>query len=122
MFHDGDAGTALSGLVDQLGIRPAFPDEVWDGIIFDILYLGFAGGFDRTLLSPEGRIVQDADRLDAIGVIGIARAFSYDGAKCRELYNPDEGIVTVTTAADTAPAAVIPSITSTKSCCFCGSG
>lgn len=99
-FYDGDAGTALSGLVDQLGIRAVFPDEVWDGIIFDILHLGFAGGFDQTPLSPEGQIVQDADRLDAIGAIGIARAFAYGGAKGRELYNPEEGIVPVATAAE----------------------
>lgn len=92
-----------------------FPDEVWDGIIFDILHLGFAGGFDRTLLPPEGRIVQDADRLEAIGAIGIARAFAYGGAKGRELYNPDEGIVTVTTAAEYHTGSRQPSITSTKS-------
>ncbi|MCZ9312619.1 MAG: HD domain-containing protein [Methanocorpusculum sp.] len=99
-FYSGDAGTALSGLVDQLGVRSALPDEVWDGIIYDILHLGFAGGFDQTPLSLEGQIVQDADRLDAIGAIGIARAFAYGGAKGRELYNPDEGVVTVTTAAE----------------------
>lgn len=99
-FYDGDPGEALSVCIDQLGIRAAYPDEVWNGIISDILHLGFKGGFDHTPLSLEGQIVQDADRLDAMGAIGIARAFAYGGAKGRELYNPDEGIVIVTTTAE----------------------
>jgi uncharacterized protein len=54
----------------------------------EISYKG-AGVADRPT-SLESRIVQDADRLDAIGAIGVARAFAYGGAKSRLLYDPRE--------------------------------
>lgn len=55
-----------------------------------IMNISFKSGFDqKTFHSKELEIVQDADRLDAIGAIGVARAFSYGGFKGREIYNPE---------------------------------
>ncbi len=52
--------------------------------------ISFKGGKEvRRFTSPELDVVQDADRLDALGAIGIARTFNYGGYKNRELYNPD---------------------------------
>jgi uncharacterized protein len=55
-----------------------------------IRHMSFKSSFDKpTFHSPELAIVQDADRLDAIGAIGIARAFNYGGFKGHEIYNPE---------------------------------
>jgi uncharacterized protein len=55
-----------------------------------IRHMSFKASFDKaTFHSTELAIVQDADRLDAIGAIGIARAFTYGGFKDREIYNPN---------------------------------
>jgi len=63
-----------------------------DGVLTIIKQVSFKGaGVDTTPTSLEACVVQDADRLDAIGAIGIARAFAYGGSKHRELYNPNEG-------------------------------
>ncbi|MFV5694137.1 HD domain-containing protein [Flavobacterium sp. LB3P122] len=55
-------------------------------IIANISYKG--GNFEKKFSSIELDVVQDADRLDAIGAIGIARAFNYGGFKNRTLYDP----------------------------------
>ncbi len=57
-----------------------------ENIINNISFKG--GNFAADVYSKELEVVQDADRLDAIGAIGIARAFNYGGFKGRELYNP----------------------------------
>lgn len=58
-------------------------------VIAIIRNISFKGGnFNAAFKSKELDVVQDADRLDALGAIGIARAFNYGGYKGRELYNP----------------------------------
>lgn len=56
-------------------------------IIKDLSFKG--AGVKTAMKTMEGMVVQDADRLDALGAIGIARAFAYGGHKGSELYNPD---------------------------------
>jgi uncharacterized protein len=72
--------------LDSLAIDPSITDAVCR-IIMHISYKG--AGVENKMDSLEGFIVQDADRLDAIGAIGIGRAFAYGGWKNRPLYDPD---------------------------------
>lgn len=58
-----------------------------ENIISNISFKG--GNFKQQFNSPELEVIQDADRLDAIGAIGIARTFNYGGFKNRSLYNPE---------------------------------
>jgi uncharacterized protein len=57
-------------------------------IIKDISFKG--AGVQTQMHTTEGKIVQDADRLQALGAIGIARCFAYGGSKGREIWNPNE--------------------------------
>ena len=89
-FYNGDetigpkmAATFLTSLkVDQ---------KVIDHVVKIIENISYKNSLDpnaSTFTSPELQVVQDADRLDAIGAIGIARTFNYGGFKNRELYTP----------------------------------
>ena len=65
-------------------------EEIIIHVINIIENISFKGGnFEKKFNSTELQIVQDADRLDAIGAIGIARTFNYGGFKNRLLYNPE---------------------------------
>ncbi|QTD42128.1 HD domain-containing protein [Sporosarcina sp. Te-1] len=64
--------------------------ETIQRVIDAIDSVSFSGGQSKELKSIEGAIVRDADRLDAIGAIGIARTFAFGGAKGRKLYDKTE--------------------------------
>ena len=87
-FNGGDynAGPELaeSFLIKQ-GVDLCIVNHVKQ-IVANVSFKG--GNAEKTFHSKELDIVQDADRLDAIGAIGIARAFNYGGFKNREMYNP----------------------------------
>jgi uncharacterized protein len=88
-FFGGDESIGPSKARDfltKLGVRPSVTDQV----VTIIENISYKSNLDRRAIrSPELDIVQDADRLDALGAIGIARAFHYGGYKNREIYNPD---------------------------------
>ncbi|MBQ0137761.1 MAG: HD domain-containing protein [Kurthia sp.] len=57
-----------------------------------IASVSFSGGNEMPTTTIEAKIVQDADRLDALGAVGIARTFAFGGAKGRPLYDDAEEI------------------------------
>jgi uncharacterized protein len=76
----------ISQWLQEAGFDDIVCRKVTD-IARDISYKG--AGVEDAPLSAEGQVVRDADRLDAIGAIGIARAFAFGGNRGRLLYNPD---------------------------------
>lgn len=88
-FHGGDEEigprTAINFLQSQ-----NVDGEVIEHVAQIIRHMSFKASFDgKKFSSPELDVVQDADRLDAIGAIGVARAFNYGGFKGREMHNPE---------------------------------
>ena len=76
-------------------------DECMTAAVMDIIAnLSFAGGNRPPMASLEGKVVQDADRLDAIGAIGVARAFAFGGSRGRPMHVPGEMARVYQSAAD----------------------
>ncbi|MDQ7959364.1 HD domain-containing protein [Flavobacterium lindanitolerans] len=87
-FHGGDE-TIGPKLAWEFLESQNVPEETIIHVVNIIENISFKGGnFERKFSSTELDVVQDADRLDAIGAIGIARAFNYGGFKNRALYDP----------------------------------
>ncbi|MND78306.1 putative hydrolase [compost metagenome] len=87
-FHDGDETIGpkkARQFLESENVDPKMIEHVIN-IIENISFKG--GNFDKKFSSIELDIIQDADRLDAVGAIGIARTFNYGGFKNRPLYNP----------------------------------
>lgn len=87
-FNNGDEELGPSIAEDFLK-SIAVAEDIISHVKLIIQNMSFKNSFDEVgFTSMEMQIVQDADRLDAIGAIGIARAFTYGGFKNRVLYNP----------------------------------
>jgi uncharacterized protein len=87
-FHKGDIeigpNTARAWL-EGLDADPALVEKV----VYIVRHVSFRGGTNKHVMQTiEGKIVQDADRLDAMGAIGIARVFTFGGSRQREMYDP----------------------------------
>lgn len=87
-FYNGDE-TIGPQLAREFLTEQQLPENQLEHVIAIIENSSFKGGNEtQTFFSKELAIVQDADRLDAIGAIGIARTFNYGGFKNRPLYDP----------------------------------
>lgn len=87
-FHNGDE-TIGPAMAWEFLEKENVPEETIIHVVNIIENISFrSGNTEKKFKSTELDIVQDADRLDALGAIGVARAFNYGGFKNRALYDP----------------------------------
>lgn len=86
-FHDGDEGLGPKRTREFLN-QEGVPEATIDHVVAIIKNMSFRSRDEVDFSSIELDIVRDADRLDAIGAIGIARAFNYGGYRNRAMYDP----------------------------------
>ena len=87
-FHNGDE-TIGPKVAREFLFNLNIDSTTIEHVVLIIENISFKGGNEKQKFkSPELDVIQDADRLDAIGAIGIARCFNYGGFKNRQLYNP----------------------------------
>lgn len=82
-----DPFAAEQELVRWLG-NSGISEQEADHVMEIIAMMSFKGGSRAPMRTIEGQAVQDADRLDAIGAVGISRVFAYSGAKGRPIHDP----------------------------------
>ena len=88
-YHNGDE-TVGPREARKWMISQNVSEENINSVVTIIKEISFKGAEVKTPMSTlEGKVVQDADRLDAIGAIGIARTFAYGGSKNHAMYDPD---------------------------------
>ncbi|MBN4085062.1 HD domain-containing protein [Flavobacteriaceae bacterium AH-315-B10] len=88
-FHDGNE-TVGPKIAREFLFKHNVDSLIIEHVVKIIENISYKGGNEKQeFTSPELDVIQDADRLDAIGAIGIARCFNYGGFKDRQLYNPD---------------------------------
>ena len=96
-FNDSEALKKGNSIINKFLTELRLADEDINHIQFIIGNISYRNLSVPDKTSIEFKIVQDADRLDAMGAIGIARAFSYGGFKNREIYNPEIQLLTCIT-------------------------